>query len=201
MPAKAKPVDWVTVELEYRAGMLTLRAIGDRHGVSNVAIIKRAKQYGWTRDLRQKIEQERENKLNEAMVVARSREEKLIQFPIERQTVEVNAQMQADLIISHRRDISSLRGTVARMVDELGDMGESRFRDFINKLEDATGDERIKALTGALNSALALPGRSTIARNLVTCLSTLIDKEREAFGINHDGDRPKSLGEILDALQ
>lgn len=43
--------DWEKIELDYRAGIKTLTQIAAEHGISHVAIIKRAKRDGWERDL------------------------------------------------------------------------------------------------------------------------------------------------------
>ena len=48
---KRKAIDWESVEMQYRAGIRSLRDIGAEFGVSDVAIIKRAKRDEWTRDL------------------------------------------------------------------------------------------------------------------------------------------------------
>jgi hypothetical protein len=42
-------VDWQAVEEAHRAGVLSIRQIGRRHGVSDTAIRKRAAALGWTR--------------------------------------------------------------------------------------------------------------------------------------------------------
>lgn len=42
-------IDWEGVEAAYVAGMESLRAIGERFGVSDAGIIKRARKYGWKR--------------------------------------------------------------------------------------------------------------------------------------------------------
>ncbi|VXD05841.1 conserved hypothetical protein [Enterobacterales bacterium 8AC] len=44
----AKP-DWEAIESAYRAGVLSLREIGTEYGVTEGAIRKRAKKYGWVR--------------------------------------------------------------------------------------------------------------------------------------------------------
>ena len=51
-----KAVDWERIELDYRAGIKTLRQIAEENGISHVAINKRAKRDGWTRDLSAKIQ-------------------------------------------------------------------------------------------------------------------------------------------------
>ena len=50
-PAPAKAVDWERIELDYRAGIKTLRQIADENGITHGAINKRAKRDGWERDL------------------------------------------------------------------------------------------------------------------------------------------------------
>ena len=58
----AKPApDWEKIEADYRAGIKTLRQIAGEHGVSHVAINKRAKRDGWSRDLSAKIAAKAEN--------------------------------------------------------------------------------------------------------------------------------------------
>lgn len=51
-----RQIDWEKIELDYRAGIKTLRQIADEHGISHVAINKRAKRDGWVRDLSAKID-------------------------------------------------------------------------------------------------------------------------------------------------
>ena len=46
---KSASIDWNAVELEYRAGIRSLRAIGAQFGVSDAGIIKRAKRDSWVR--------------------------------------------------------------------------------------------------------------------------------------------------------
>jgi len=47
--------DWQQIELDYRAGIKTLRQIGGEQGVTEAAIRKRAKREDWTRDLSGRI--------------------------------------------------------------------------------------------------------------------------------------------------
>jgi hypothetical protein len=41
--------DWEAIESAYRAGVLALRDIGEQYGVTEGAIRKRAKKFGWVR--------------------------------------------------------------------------------------------------------------------------------------------------------
>lgn len=48
--------DWERIELDYRAGVKTLRQIAGEHGTTHTSIGKRAKRDGWERDLAAKIQ-------------------------------------------------------------------------------------------------------------------------------------------------
>ena len=56
MTTTRKIVDWEAVERDYRAGIKTLRAMAEEHGITHGAINKRAKRDMWTRDLAAKAE-------------------------------------------------------------------------------------------------------------------------------------------------
>ncbi len=45
----SKP-DWEAIESAYRAGSLSVRSIGEKHGVNHATILKRANKEGWQRD-------------------------------------------------------------------------------------------------------------------------------------------------------
>jgi transposase-like protein len=66
MTATKKPIDWERIELDYRAGILTLRELSEKHGVSHVTIHKRAKRDEWSRDLAAKIQAKVEELANRA---------------------------------------------------------------------------------------------------------------------------------------
>ena len=59
-----KAIDWESVEIQYRAGIRSLKDIGNEFNVSDAAIIKRAKRDGWSRDLRAKIQAKAEAKVS-----------------------------------------------------------------------------------------------------------------------------------------
>lgn len=50
-PATKTAPDWEAIELDYRAGIKTLRQIAEENGITHGAINKRAKRDGWERDL------------------------------------------------------------------------------------------------------------------------------------------------------
>ena len=65
MPDKPKrpPIDWESVEREYRAGQLSIREIAVQYKCTHTAINKRAARYEWTRDLTEAVRLETKRKL------------------------------------------------------------------------------------------------------------------------------------------
>lgn len=50
-----KQVDWERIELDFRAGVMSLREMANNNGITHGAINKRAKRDGWERDLKESI--------------------------------------------------------------------------------------------------------------------------------------------------
>lgn len=50
-----RPIDWERIEQEYRAGQLSVREIARSAGITDTAIRKRAKEFGWSRDLTEEV--------------------------------------------------------------------------------------------------------------------------------------------------
>ena len=110
-------IDWEGVERDYRAGIATLRAIGERYGCTHALVQKRAARDGWERDLSAKIAAEA------AALVAKQEVAKEVakstKVATEREIVQVNANAVAIVALAHRRDIKGLRDLAARYKDEL----------------------------------------------------------------------------------
>lgn len=91
--------DWEKIELDYRAGLLTLREMADKHGLSNVSIHKRAKKHGWVRDLSAKIKAKADE------LVSRQEASKLVsaeRLANERELIDSSAQAIFSVKMSHR---------------------------------------------------------------------------------------------------
>lgn len=113
--AKNAP-DWERIELDYRAGIKTLRQIAGEHGISEGAIRKRAKRDDWTRDLSERIHDKAEQLVRKEAVRSTVRTESTIS---ERVLVDANAQAVADIRLAHRKDIHRARRLTNALLDEL----------------------------------------------------------------------------------
>lgn len=202
MAAKPKNIDWPAVELAYRAGIKSLPEIGKEFGCSHVAVFKRAKKDGWTRDLSARIKAEAERKVTASAVTGKVKAAKVV---TEKAVVDANATMQADVILNHRTDIQALRRVIASMSGELGAVINTDLQEALNlvldeKVSDLRNQQAKTALYKAFNAAMALSSHAGAGRQLAASLSTLIDKERQAFGIDKESGSHKSVGEFLDSL-
>ena len=70
LQSAARIIDWEALEIQYRAGIRSLKNIGSEFGVSDAAIIKRAKRDNWSRDLKAKIQARADAKVSASLVRA-----------------------------------------------------------------------------------------------------------------------------------
>ncbi|ARU06150.1 hypothetical protein CCO03_17030 [Comamonas serinivorans] len=194
-------IDWERIELDYRAGIKTLRQIAEEHGITHGAINKRAKRDGWVRDLSQKIQAKADALVSKAAVSSEvSRESKFT----ERQVVDANAQTVADVRLAHRHDIHRARRLTNALLSELEQQTDPQTLALLSDLGDALrnpderGNDKLNDLYQAI---ISLPERSKTLKVLAESLQKLVDMERTAFGMDKEPPREASqLGEWLAAM-
>lgn len=116
----AKPrtdIDWERIEIDYRAGIKTLRQIASEHTkISHQAIQRRADRDGWTRDISNKIHQKTEELVAKAMV------DKMVDKvakATEREVIEANAECATAIVMREREDIAHGLRVGRGILDEL----------------------------------------------------------------------------------
>lgn len=187
---KAQP-DWERIEMQYRAGTVSVRELAAEHGVSHTAINKRAKQKEWGRDLQARIKAKADAKVSKALV---SSEVSIEALATESLLVEVEAAVQARIRIAHRSDIGRYRALGVKLLHEL----EAQ-TDQVSELYDlgellSSPDERgLDKLNEIYQRIISLPTRTKTMKDSVETLRVLIALEREAFGIDADKE-PSATG-------
>lgn len=194
-PGASRPsVDWERIELDYRAGIKSLREIAEGSGTSHVNIAKRAKKLGWVRDLTAKIQAKADALVNAT----------LVNTPVnkaspaaERETVEAAAQNQASIRLAHRSDILRARGVTMALLAELEQQtgGDTvallqELGDLMRKPDDK-GQDRLNDL---YQKIISLPGRAKTMKDLGESLRVLVAMERQAYGIKEDTPDPLGQG-------
>jgi hypothetical protein len=198
MTEKTSP-DWERIEQQYRAGVLSVREIAAAGGVSHTAINKRAKANGWDRNLKAKIQAKADALVSKAEVSTEVSKEALA---TERGIVEANAQVIANVRISHRTDIGRYRKLANSLLEELEGMTDNRdLFDQVGELlrsEDDNGQDKLNDL---YQKVISLPSRTKTLKDLGDTLKVLIGLERQAYSIDEEqpvDDRSKLTEEELD---
>ena len=197
-------VDWERIELDYRAGIKVLRQIAGENGISEGAIRKRAKRDDWTRDLSERIQEKADQLVRNEAVRNLVRKESSVS---ERVLVEANAQDQASVRLSHRKDIQRKRAIVASLMDELeaqvGPDNAAVLADLGVMLRnpDENGHDKLNDL---YRRVISLPERARTAKTLAETLRITVDMERQAFGMDAkgaDGATPGAAGYVPPAIR
>ena len=163
--ASRKPIsDWEAIEEEYRSGLLSIRELGRQFDCSDTAIRKRAKTYGWKRDLSKKVRDE----VRSRMV----RSEVRTSNATDREIVDAAAETRVRVIELQRKDIKQLRELENKLLKELSGKPTKLY------ITQYQGDIIQKVV------ALTVSERSQAANNLANVQHKRIALERQAFGID-----------------
>ena len=109
--AEKKVIDWEKIELDYRAGIKSLRQIAGEHDIAESGIRRRAKQYEWVRDLSEKIKAKADDIVRSSVRTKTTISEK--------DTIDANANEVASVRLAHRKDIQRSRKIAMSLFDEL----------------------------------------------------------------------------------
>lgn len=197
---KPTSIDWNAVELEYRAGIRSLRAIGEQFGVTDAGIIKRAKRDGWERDLKARIQAATEAKLAE-LAIPVSPEVSAAKLVSETEIVNANSATQVDVILETRKDIQRAANIVGNLLGELEETTGNRalFSD-LGELLRNPDEKNTDKLNDVYHKAISMPGRVSAMKSLTDALKTLIGLKRQAYGLsdnsNGDADKPAATEDM-----
>lgn len=198
-----KHPDWEAIERAYRAGLLSVREIAASCGVSHTAIQKRAKANGWERDLKAKIKAKADSLVAKREVATQVASKSV---ETEREIIEVNAEVIANIRMAHRGDISRGRRLTNKLLDELEALTDEQgtIKELIAQLKDADHDDgdAMADVLALANKMGALPSRTKTMKELAETLKTLVALERQAYDLdtkagNSDADE---LSKMMDDL-
>lgn len=189
-----KPTDWERIESDYRAGVLSVREIATSQGISHTAIQKRAKAEGWERDLKAKVKAKADALVAKREVAIKVASKDGIS---ERQLIEANAEVIANVRMAHRSDIQRGRKLAMSLLDELEQTTENRELFTNLGLMLSSPDEKgADKLNDIYMKVISMPQRVDSMKKLAETLKNLIGMEREAYSID-GADEPKKSFENM----
>ncbi|HID5224880.1 TPA: hypothetical protein ACXEMW_003487 [Proteus mirabilis] len=196
----AKRPDWEAIESAYRAGVMSIREIASQYEITHQAISKRAKKEGWERDLKAKVKARAENLVAKREVASLVATEKAIS---ERQLIEANAEVIANVRMEHRGDIRRARELTNNLFDELSaecaDVPALRKLGELMFSHDDNGRDKLNEI---YHSIISLPERVKSAKALSETLKNLVGLERQAYGLDdvQPNKTASQLSELMDDL-
>lgn len=178
--AERKQVDWESVERYYSAGLLSLREIADKHGVSEGLVRRKATQNEWNRDLSKKIQDKADSLVRKESVRSSVRTEKAS----EKEIIEANAQAIVNIKLAHRGDIRKSKRIVNALFDELELTTDNRelFEQLgeLLRQESESGQDKLNDI---YKKCISMSQRIDGVKKLTDALKTMIGLEREAYDI------------------
>ncbi len=198
-----KQPDWEAIERAFRAGVLSVREIAAAHEVSHTAINKRAKRDGWDRDLKAKIKAKADALVSKREV---STEVSSKQTETEREIIELNAEVIANIRMAHRGDISRSRRLTNKLLDELESLTDEQgtIKELIDQLKDGDHEdgEAMADVLALAKKMSALPARTKTMKELAETLKTLVALERQAYDLDvkQGGSEEETLSKLMDEL-
>jgi hypothetical protein len=198
--AKPKKPDWEVIERQYRANILSLRAIAAQFGISDTAIRKRAKAEGWQRDLADRVRKVAKEKLvrtDGSQSGSQSGSQQTSKSVSEKEITENAAELIVAVVRDHRSTLGSGRKIVSTLIAELQEASDNRAEIEESIEEETKGNENSKRRNSMLR-AVSLPVRAGVMLNLSAAMKNVIAMERIAFSMDEQsGDGEASLEELL----
>lgn len=197
-----KVIDWELVEKHYRANIKTLRQIGEEYGVSHVSIMKRAKTYGWSRDLAAKIQQKAQELVTKRLVTKTTTKEKLV---TDAETVQAYGEVVASVDMMQREDIGTALTVSRSQMTELAALGNPSFKEALEWLAetfdksdaDDNGREKVDKQNELYRYIISLPGRVKMSKDIGASHGVYIPLQRKVFGLDGKDSTGGSYEEML----
>ena len=175
--------DWDEIERLYRADLHTNAQLAKKFGVDVSTIYRRSKKYAWKKDLKHRIKERANALVQERAVKALASDD---------QTIEENAQLTANVRLSHRQDIGDARSIAMTLLDDLkaqiGTDNRARLEDlFIAALKANAIDE---SALEAYERVTSLSNHVRVMKDLADTMTKLVTLERQAYGLDDVDSSP-----------
>lgn len=210
----AKDVDWIKVEVHYRAAVRSLKDIGAEFGISAGRISQKAKELGWVRDLAPKIRAAAEAKMAKEVAVEAAKQESLndpakraARRLTEEAVIDANSDTQVAIIRSHKRSLSvqaRLRDKLFQQVELMIDNADV-LREYVESIDESGPNENgtwvVDRKAQMMQAILESPEVAKTLKVLSEVDERVRKGEREAYGIDKVKDEKTNIEELLDRVR
>ncbi len=181
-PVQKQAVDWERIEVEYRAGVLSLRELAKLHpGTNHVAITRRAKKEGWPRDLSKKIRQRVDELVTRAAVTP---EETAQRVATEREVIEATALQIARVKREHRATGARINALGLALLREVEiQTADPALLEQLGELMRQPDDNGMDKLNDLYRKIISTPSRVDSGKKAAEMLKCGIGIDRDAWGL------------------
>lgn len=193
--SKDRKIDWLSVEADYKPGVMTICQIGEKYGCHESLIRYRAKKDGWDRDLAERIRIKADELVRKESARAAGVES------TNEAIVLANALHSADIQVHERKDVTKARTVAMCLLDELE--AQVTDKDLYLKLGEImdTGSRGSSKLVEAYNKVISFSGRTDGMKKLSDTLKTLIDLERKVYKIDDEASGTSTIEDFLKSIK
>ncbi len=205
MQLERPAIEWGQIEAQYRAGIISVRAIGVQFGVSETAIRKHAKKHGWQRDLTDIVREVAREKMlridaaeaGTAPAAECSTAEGVARLePVdgsEQAIVEGAAEIIVAVVREHRSAIKRGRALIEKLISRLDEVSDNQ-AEIERDIEQLTKDDRDGKRRARLLRAVATPTQANAVLSLSAAMKNVLALERQAFNVS-DSLPPEELSQ------
>jgi len=195
-----KFVDWELIERDYRAGLKTIRQIGEEHGVSHTAIQKRAKKDEWTRDIAERVQQRARDLVAKKEVSKQVATERKL---TDMETVREYSEVVSRVDLRQREDVQMALDNALGMLRELVALADPKFRSMLEWMAE-NFDETTPAFKDRANETyryiIDIAGRVKMAKDLAAVHGVYVPMQRKMYRLDDDDAKKSTVDDLLEAI-
>lgn len=200
MAEEKKFIDWVAIEKHYRAGLKSLRTIGEEYGVTEAAIRKRAKRDLWTRSLEEKIQARAQEKVRKALVRKPGTQ---VTPETEKRTIEEYSTVVSTVDLRQREDVQMALDNALGMLRELVALADPNFRAALEWMAE-NFDETSPTFKDRANETyryiIDIAGRVKMAKDLAAVHGVYVPMQRKMYRLDDDDAKKSTVDDLLEAI-
>lgn len=195
-----KFTDWVAIEKHYRAGLKSLRTIGDEYGVSEAAIRKRAKRDLWTRNIEEKIQQRAQEKVRKSLVRKGGTQ---LTPTTEKQVVEEYSTVVSTVDLRQREDVQLALDNALGLLHELVALANPNFKSVLQWMAE-NFDESSPTFKDRANETyryiIDIMGRVKMAKDVASVHGVYTPLQRKMYRLDDDDAKKSTVDDLLEAI-
>ncbi|MEY4414960.1 MAG: hypothetical protein RIQ53_2253 [Pseudomonadota bacterium] len=186
--SKYKRIDWPAVQRDYRPGNLTQQELAAKHKLNEATLCRKIKAdrakdpSAWPQDLTELVKQATDARLMAELVkdVAKDGQEQA------KTTVLAAAELNAQVILRHRKDIAAANTLAMDMLHELATATHSpeKLAALFETLQPDMSDEELQSARNSFGNLLKLGNRVGSLQKLADTLTKVQVLERKALGLD-----------------